>query len=86
MIKGQNSAEQIVIISSSTTLRLMRGMATTSDIKIGDFATAIGEPNDKGEIQASFIRIIPPPPITPRIPPFSTSTLPTSTTITSPIK
>jgi len=60
MIKGPNTAEQIVIIGSSTTLRMMRGTASTSDIKVGDFVTAIGEPNDRGEIQASFIRIIPP--------------------------
>jgi len=61
MIKGPESAEQVVIISSSTTIRLLHGMASTSDIKAGQFAISIGEPNDKGEIQASFIRIIPAP-------------------------
>jgi len=63
MIKGAQSAEQIVTLSPETSVRIFHAMATTSDIKVGDQAIVIGTPNDKGEIQASFIRIIPPPPI-----------------------
>ena len=62
MIKRPQNAEQIVIISSSTTIRMIHGMASTSEISAGQFAVAIGEPNNKGEIQASFIRILPPLP------------------------
>jgi hypothetical protein len=61
MIKSPGNAEQIIILSSSTTIRLLHGMASTSDIKAGQYAITVGEPNDKGEVQASFIRIIPAP-------------------------
>jgi hypothetical protein len=61
MIKGPSSAEQVVILSSSTMIRLLRGTASTSDLKSGEYAIAIGAPNSTGEIQASFVRIIPAP-------------------------
>jgi len=61
MIKGEKNAEQIVTLLPNTTVRMFHTLATTSDIKIGDQAIVIGEPNGQGEIQASFIRIIPPP-------------------------
>ena len=61
MIKGSDSSELIVNLSTTTTVRLLRGMASTSDIKVGDFAITIGEPNSGGGIDASFIRIVPPP-------------------------
>jgi len=62
MIKGQDTAEQMVVIGSSTVIRLFHEIASSSAIKAGQYAIAIGEPNDKGQIQASFIRIVPPPP------------------------
>ena len=63
MIKGDNNAEQIITLVPKTTIRIFHTLATTSDIRVGDQAIVIGEPNGQGEIQASFIRIIPPPPI-----------------------
>ena len=63
MIKGPESAEQVVIISSTTMIRILHGMASVNDIKNGQYVVAVGEPNNKGEIQATFIRIVPPPPI-----------------------
>ena len=62
MIKGSNNAEQVVIISSSTIIRLLHNIASTSAIQSGQFGVVIGEPDNRGEIQASFIRIVPPPP------------------------
>jgi len=62
MIKGPQNAEQIIVISSTTMIRLFHGMASTSAIQTGQFAIVVGEPDTKGEIQASFIRIVPPPP------------------------
>ena len=62
MVKGDKNAEQIVTILPETTVRIFHSLATTSDIKVGDQAIVIGTPNDQGEIQASFIRIIPPSP------------------------
>jgi len=62
MIKGGQNAEQIVALSPETTVRIFHTLATTSDIKTGDQAIVIGTPNEQGEIEASFIRIIPPPP------------------------
>lgn len=61
MVKGTNSAEQVVIIGPNTSLRRLRGDGTSTDLKAGQQVIVIGSPDDRGEIQASFIRILPQP-------------------------
>ena len=61
MIKGQNSAEQVVTVSPTTTIRFMHNLASTSDLVPGNQVIVIGEPESNGSINASFIRVIPPP-------------------------
>ena len=62
MIKNHNATEQIISIGTSTTIRLLNGDASTSDLKVGNGVIVIGEPGDEGQVQASFVRILPPPP------------------------
>jgi len=62
MNKGPGRAEEVVIINKDTIIRNFKDMATTSDLEIGKALIVIGEPNDKGEITASLIRIMPSPP------------------------
>ncbi len=61
-IRGPEEIEKVVIISSTTIIRSMHENASSSDIKIGSWITAIGSPDAKGQINTSFIRIMPPPP------------------------
>ncbi len=56
--------EKIILIENETQMRHFRDVATSSDLKPGDFAVVVGEPNEKSEIEAKLIRILPPPPET----------------------
>jgi len=58
LVKGQSSPEQIVIVGPRTQVRLFRGNGTSTDIQSGQQVIVIGEPDDQGQIQASFIRIL----------------------------
>lgn len=60
-VKGPDQAEKVVLIGSSTQLRLLHGTASTTDLRIGSFLIALGQPDANGRIQATFIRILPPP-------------------------
>lgn len=69
LVKGPDTAEQIVIVSSTTTIRRFRDAASTTDLHAGDQVIVIGEPDQYGSVHATFIRVMPDPN-------NSTSTLP----------
>jgi hypothetical protein len=62
MIKGRDTPEQIVVIGPTTAIRRFHEIGTTTDLSTGQQVIVIGSPDDKGQIQASFIRIMPPLP------------------------
>jgi hypothetical protein len=41
----------------------LRETVKISDLKVDDFVVVIGEPNDSGQIEAKFIRLLPPAPL-----------------------
>jgi hypothetical protein len=61
MIKNPDSSEQVVIVSATTTIRILHDSATSTELKAGEGVIVIGMPDESGRIQASFIRIIPKP-------------------------
>lgn len=74
MIKGPGRAEEMVIVNQDTEIRNMRQIASTTDLGVGKFIVVIGSPNDKGEINASLIRIVPTPPPRPDMTATTTET------------
>ena len=62
VIEDQDSIEKNIIISTSTIFRKMRDTISASDLKVDDFVTVIGEPNENGQIVAKLVRVSPPPP------------------------
>ncbi len=70
IVKGQNTAEEIININTDTIIRKHRDLASTSDLVIGGNVVIIGEPNANGEIDAKLIRIMP---VSPE---FASTTLP----------
>jgi hypothetical protein len=62
MVKNPFEAEKIVIFGSNTTIHVMHGDGTTTDLVPGQHILTIGSPDDQGRIIATFIRIIPTPP------------------------
>lgn len=63
VIADQDKTEKAVVIGDDTVVRELRGTITPADLKIGDFIVIIGNPDDDtGDIDAKFIRVLPPPP------------------------
>ena len=61
-IVADRGGEKVIAVSDQTTIRLLRDATSSSAIVPGESAIIIGEPNDKGEIEATFVRLLPPPP------------------------
>ena len=62
VVKGRDGVERIIIVKKDATMKRQRGDVKISDIKVGDFIIVIGEPNKQGQIEAKFLRQMPPPP------------------------
>lgn len=60
IIKGRDNLEKIVVIKEDTAIMRFRETIKSSDLKVDDFIVVIGEPNDAGQIEAKFIRVVPP--------------------------
>jgi len=63
VIKGGDNVEGIVVVKDDTIIERLRETVKISDLKVDDFIVVIGEPNDSGQIEAKFIRLLPPPPM-----------------------
>ena len=61
MLADRDGVEKIIVIKDTTEIRRFRETIKPTDLKIDDFAVAIGSPNDKAEIEAKFIRLLPAP-------------------------
>lgn len=60
VLSSPDNTERVVTISGNTIVRRFRDVASTSDIKVDDFIVVLGSPDDVGQVNAKFIRIIPP--------------------------
>jgi hypothetical protein len=63
IIADRANVEKTIIINDDTIVKEFKGEASSSAIHQDDFAVVIGTPNNKSQIEAKLIRIIPPPPI-----------------------
>ncbi len=61
IIVEDKNTEKIVRIAPDTIIRKNRVKISEAQITTSDFVVVIGEPNDQQEINAKFIRMIPPP-------------------------
>lgn len=61
-IKGPHEAEKIILIGTSTLIRSLHADASTTDIHVGSVVMVLGDPDSYGKINATFIRVMPPPP------------------------
>jgi len=60
VIEDNDGLEKIVILNNGTIIKKLGQIASTSDITANDYAIVIGSPNDRSEINAKLIRILPP--------------------------
>lgn len=61
IVQDQDKTEKVVLIKDDTKIQKMRDTITVADLEIDDFIVVIGSPNDQGQIEAKFIRVIPEP-------------------------
>lgn len=59
VIKGKDNIERLVEVDSEATVTVMRQNLKKEDLKTGDSIVVIGAPNDSGQIDAKFIRVMP---------------------------
>ena len=62
VIEGPEGIEKSVRLKGDTELRRFRDRIKVADLRVGDIAVVIGEPNENGEIDARFVRLLPPLP------------------------
>jgi hypothetical protein len=62
IVKGPHQAEEIVVVGSSTMVRNMRAPTSTDILRPGEQVIVIGQPDQSGRIQATFVRVMPKPP------------------------
>lgn len=60
IVRGQDNIEKTVIVFDDTTIRNAMGIVPFSKLQIGDSVVVIGSPGTQGQIDAKFIRVLPP--------------------------
>jgi hypothetical protein len=61
VVSGIDNIEKTIIIGTSTEIRQFKNSIEAKDLKVNDFVTVIGSPNNKAEVEAVLIRIMPDP-------------------------
>lgn len=60
IVSDKDNTEKVVLIKDDTKIQRMREEnLTTKDLTVDSFIVVIGSPNDKGQIEAKLIRIMP---------------------------
>lgn len=59
VIKGQDDIEKIIIVDDKTAIKNQRETILISGLRQGENIVVIGDPDDKGQIKASLIRVLP---------------------------
>lgn len=59
IVTDDDNKEKTIVVDSATTIVNNSKVIDFDDIEIGDRAVIIGQPNDQGQIEAKFIRILP---------------------------
>ncbi len=62
VIQGQDKVEKVVLIKDDTSIMKFKDSIKAPELKVDDFVTVIGSPNDESQIEAKLIRLIPSPP------------------------
>jgi len=62
VVEENNNTEKVVLMGNQTIIRSFRDATSSQSLTTGESVIVLGEPNDKGQVEASLVRIIPPPP------------------------
>ena len=59
IVADKSNTEKIVLIGGDTRIEKMRNPVSSDNLKVDDFVVVIGNPNEQGQLEAKFIRIMP---------------------------
>jgi len=68
VIADQDNVEKVVLIDEDSLVRELRGDIKATELKVDDFVVVMGTPNDKSQIEAKLVRVMPAPPSMPPLP------------------
>lgn len=57
VVSGQDGVEKMIILTDDTTIRYGREDVAQSSLMVGDQVVVIGQPTNKGQIEAQLVRI-----------------------------
>ena len=63
VVATPDNVEKTVLINEDTLIRKFREEVSIKNLKVGDQIIVLGPANDKAEIEARLIRLLPPPPL-----------------------
>ena len=61
IVQDKNNTEKVILLKDDTKIQEMMTTINNTDLKIDDFLVIIGSPNNSGQIEAKFIRVMPNP-------------------------
>lgn len=59
IVQDKDNTEKVVLIKDDTVIQQMMQNIKASDLAVDQYIVVIGSPNDKGQIEAKFIRVMP---------------------------
>lgn len=62
IVEGRDGVEKSILVSAVTQIKQRKDSLHSTDLTLGQFIVVIGDPNEQGQIDAKFIRILPNPP------------------------
>ncbi|MFA6300883.1 MAG: hypothetical protein WC609_00865 [Candidatus Paceibacterota bacterium] len=69
IVQDKDNTEKIILISDNTQIQKAKDSINASNLNVDDSIIVIGDPNEQGQIEAKFIRVLPlgmPPPLPPQ--------------------
>jgi hypothetical protein len=61
IVQDKNNTEKVILIKNDTKIQQIKKDIEQKNLKMDDFVVIIGSPNNKGQIEAKLIRIMPAP-------------------------
>ncbi len=59
IVQDRDNTEKVILLGNDTHIQKIKEQINQNDLQIDDFVVVIGTPNEKGQIEAKLIRIMP---------------------------
>jgi hypothetical protein len=59
IVQDKDNTEKVILVKEDTKIQKMMLDVKAVDLKVDDYIVTIGSPNDQGQIEAKFIRVMP---------------------------